>query len=95
MFKLTSNKLTDQYLCYLVFPKSRKGTIVFRNNILSTKKFGFQIGYSVHHKNTQLPDQIHRSFEKNEYAFDVFIILSPAFCTANQSMLLKKTRAVL
>lgn len=59
-------------------------------NILYAKKFGFQVSHTTGHVIAQLNDQICESLEKNEYTPGVFIDLSKAFNTVDQSMLLRK-----
>lgn len=59
-------------------------------NILYAKKFGFQVSHTTGHVIAQLNDQICESLEKNEYTPGVFIDLSKAFNTVDQSVLLRK-----
>ena len=59
-------------------------------NILYDKQFGFQTGHSTEHAIAQLVDQIYKAFEKNEYTLGVFIDLSKAFDTVDNSILLRK-----
>ena len=59
-------------------------------NILYDKQFGFQTGHSTEHVIDQLVDQIYEAFEKNEYTLGVFIDLSKAFNTVDNSILLRK-----
>ena len=57
--------------------------------ILYSKQFGFQKGHSTEHAIAQLADQIHESFENNNYIC-LFINLSKAFDTIGHAILLKK-----
>ena len=58
--------------------------------ILYSKQFGFQKGHSTEHVIAQLADQIHESFENDNYTLGVFIDLSKAFDTIDHAILLKK-----
>ena len=60
------------------------------NKTLYLKEFGFQTGHSTEHAIVQLVDKILGSFEYNKYTLGVFIVLSKAFDTVDNSMLLKK-----
>ena len=60
------------------------------NEILYPKQFRFQTGHSTEHAIVQLIDQILESFEYNKYTLGVFIDLSKAFDTVDDSILLKK-----
>ena len=53
--------------------------------LLYSKQFGFQTGLS-----TELVDRIYRSFEKDHYTLGVFIDLSKAFDTVDQTILIRK-----
>ena len=59
-------------------------------NILHNKQFGFQTGYSTDRAIAQLVDQLYKAFEKNGYTLGVFIDLSKAFDTVDNSILLRK-----
>ena len=63
---------------------------LIENNVLHSKQFGFQNGYSTDHAVVHLVDQITESFENNKYTRGVFIDLSNAFDTVDHSTLLKK-----
>ena len=58
--------------------------------ILYSKQFGFPKGHSTEHATAQLADQIHESFENNNYTLRIFIDLSKAFDTIGHAILLKK-----
>ena len=60
------------------------------NKILYPKQLGFQMRHSNEHAIVQLVDQILESIEYNKYTLGVFIDLSKAFDTVDQSMLLRK-----
>ena len=45
---------------------------LMKNNILYSKKIGFQKGHSTEYAKIQLIDQISNSFENNEFTIDVF-----------------------
>ena len=53
------------------------------------KKFCFQKGHSKEHTIVQLADQIHESFENDNYTLWVFLDLSRAFDTTDHVILLK------
>ena len=57
--------------------------------ILYSKQFDFQKGHSTEHAIAQLTDQIHESFENNNYIC-LFINLSKAFNNIDHAILLKK-----
>ena len=59
------------------------------NNILRSKQFG-QNCHSTDHTVVQLVDQIIESFQNNKYTLGIFIDLSKAVDTVDQSILLKK-----
>ena len=63
-----------------------------RNEILYKKQFGFQKGHSTEHAVIQLIDQINNSFEKNHFTSGIFIDLSKAFDTVDDSILIKKLK---
>ena len=56
---------------------------------LYPKQFGFQRGHSTEHAIVKLANQIYESFERNQYTLGVFMDLSQAFDTVNQSVLIK------
>ena len=60
------------------------------SDLLYCKQFGFQKRHSLEHAILQLVEQIHQSFEKNEFALDVFVDLSKAFDIVDHQILLKK-----
>ena len=62
------------------------------NNILNEKQFGFQEGYSISDAIVQPFDKIFDSFEKEQFILGVFIDLSRAFDTVDNSVLLKKLK---
>ena len=62
---------------------------LIENNILYSKQFVFQNGYSTDHVAVQLFDQIIEFFENNKYTPVVFIDLSKAFDTVDHSILKK------
>ena len=53
------------------------------------KQFDFQKGHSTEHAIAQLADQIHESFENDNYTRGVFIDLPKAFDTTDHAILLK------
>ena len=55
-----------------------------------SKQFGFQTGLSTEHGIVKLVDQIYESFEKDHHTLGVFIDLSKAFNTVDQTILIKK-----
>ena len=61
---------------------------VTQEKILYSKQLGFQSGHSTEHAILQLANQIHESFENNLYSLGVFIDLSNAFDTVNNSIIL-------
>ena len=63
---------------------------MIENIILHSKQFGFQKGHSTDHTVVRLVDQITGSFENSKYTLGVFIDLSEAFNTVDNSILLKK-----
>ena len=63
---------------------------LIENNILFSKKLGFQYSHSTDHVVVQLVDQIIEYFENKKYTHGVFIDLSKAFDTVGHSILLKK-----
>ena len=65
--------------CYLVNKK-----------VLYLKQFGFRKGHSTEHAIAQLADQIHESFENDNYTLGVFIDLSKTSDTIDHAILLKK-----
>ena len=68
---------------------NRLYSYLVNENILYSKQFGFQKGHSTEHAIAQLTDQIHESFENNNYTLGVFIDLSKAFDTIDHAILLK------
>ena len=58
-----------------------------QENILYSKQFHFQSGYSTEHVTLQLAYQIHESFENILYSLGAFIDISKAFDTVNHSYL--------
>ena len=69
---------------------NRLYSYLVNKKILYSKQFGFQKGHSTEHAIAQLADQIHKSFENDNYTLGVFIDLSKAFDTVDHAMLLKK-----
>ena len=61
-----------------------------KTKILYPKQFGFHTGYWTEHAVVQLVDQILESFEYNKYTLGIFIGLSKAFDTVDQSIFIKK-----
>ena len=61
------------------------------NEKIYLKQFCFQKGHSTEHTIAQLADQIHESFENDNYTLGVFTDLSKAFDTIGHAILLKKT----
>ena len=59
------------------------------NEKIYSKQFGFQKGHSTEHI-AQLANQIHESFENNNYTLGVFIDFSKAFDTIDHPILFKK-----
>ena len=58
--------------------------------ILHPQPCGFQKGHSTEHAIAQLVDQIHESFENDNYTVGIFVDLSKAFDTADHTILFKK-----
>ena len=58
--------------------------------LLQSKQFAFQKGHSTKHVIAQLADQIHGSFENNNYTLGVLVDLSKVFDTIDHAILLKK-----
>ena len=58
--------------------------------VLYSKQFGFQKGHSTEHVIAQLAEQIHGSFESDNYTLGVFIDLSKVFDTIDHAISLKK-----
>ena len=69
---------------------TRLYSYLVKEKILYSKQFGFQKGHSTEHAIAQLADQIHESFENDNYALGVFIDLSKAFDTIDHAVLFKK-----
>ena len=69
---------------------NRLYSYLVNEKILYPKQFDFQKGQSTEHAIAQLADQIHESFENDNYTLGVFIDLSKAFDTIDHAMLLKK-----
>ena len=69
---------------------NRLYSYLVNKKILYSKQFGFQKGHSTEHAIAQLADQIHKSFENDNYTLGVFIDLYKAFDTVDHAMLLKK-----
>ena len=57
-----------------------------------SKQFGFQKSHSTEHAIAHLADQIHESFENDNFTLGVFIDLSKAFDTIGNAILLKEAR---
>ena len=60
------------------------------NQMLYSKQFGFQRGYSTEYAIMQVVDQINLSFEKNNFTLGIFIELSKAFDTVDHDILITK-----
>ena len=60
------------------------------NQMLCSKQFGFQRGYSTQHAIMQLTDQINSSFENNHFTLGIFTDLSKAFNTVDHDILITK-----
>ena len=56
-------------------------------DIFYKKQFGFQQKHSTEHAILQLIDQVNNSFEKNQFALDIFIDLSKTFDTVDHKIL--------
>ena len=69
---------------------NRLYSYLVNEKILYSKNFGFQKGHSTEHAIAQLADQIHESFENDNYTLGLFIHLFKAFDTIDYAMLLKK-----
>ena len=69
---------------------NRLYSYLVNEKILYSKQFGFQKGDSTEHVIAQLADQIHESFENDNYTLGVFIDLSKAFDTIDHAILFKK-----
>ena len=78
--------------CFSKIPERIMYNCVFsyvtQEKILYSKQLGFQSGHSTEHAILQLANQIHESFENNLYSLGVFIDLSNAFDTVNNSIIL-------
>ena len=77
--KILEHIIHNRFYSYLVNKK-----------ILYSKQFGFRKDHSTEHAIAQLADQIHKSFENDNYTLGLFIDLSKAFDTIDHAILLKK-----
>ena len=69
--------------------ENRLYSYLVNQKILYSKQFDFQKGHSTEHI-AQLADQIHESFENNNYTLGVFIDFSKAFDTIDHAILFRK-----
>ena len=99
VFKIGDLKEISNYHPIFVLPCSSKVlervmhnrlySYLFNEKLLYSKHFGFQKGHSTEHAIAQLADQIHESFENDNYTLGMFIDLSKAFDTIDHAILLK------
>ena len=64
-----------------------------KNNLLSSRQFGFRKGKSTELAATLFFDDVHRAMDRGELTGTIFIDLSKAFDTASHSVLLSKLSA--
>ena len=65
-------------------------SFLVNKKLLQLTQFSFQEGHSTEHVIAQLVDEIHESFENDNYTLGVFIDSSKAFDTIDHTILLKK-----
>ena len=92
-FDETINDKLPTHICTSMLFKNASNRLykyITESDLLYCKQFGFQKRHSLEHAILQLVEQIHQSFEKNEFALGVFVDLSKAFDIVDHQILLKK-----
>ena len=96
MVTLKTLQTTAQYLFFLVFLRCSSVsripgyTNIYAKKIIKLKAVWITKGHSTDHAIVHLADQIWKSFENNNYTLGVFINLSKAFDTVDDSIQAKK-----
>ena len=100
MVTLKTLQTTAQYLFFLVSLRCSSVsritgyTNIYAKKIIKLKAVWITKGHSTGHAIVHLADQIWKSFENNNYTLGVFINLSKAFDTVDDSIQAKKNRNV-
>ena len=88
----------DQFLCYQFLTEHLKSwfikdfviKFVNKQNILYSSQYGFHSRHSTQHASLEIPNDILTNFDKDNFAFCLFIDLKKAFDTVYYDILLSK-----